>query len=462
MLISCRVRNADTKEWISSADVTLLSQEIEEVCVQTDLNGISQMSAKAGATFLLRFEQEGFCTREVPVTTTDKDLDLGIIELKPDQVQVQFHIQDQATIPLEGAAVVCMLEGKELGRATSDAQGLATLTLSHSVTERRINYRAELTGFVKAMGNLVPSTHSTQTIQLFLQEVSLDFVIKDELGNPLKGATVTCHRDGNVLTSGTSNAQGMITLLLHSSLAQQRIHYTAQRTGFEPETGELIPSQQPALEIRLATKGLKVAFRISDERDAPLVGSVVTLRFGGDTLGMGSADQHGRAEITLDAKYAGYSVTYEAKYDGFQAATGVLQVEESNLLSIILKKVEIKKVAIQLPNHWKTWKRFLYVLVPWVMISPYLNKNLAFLNWFLVGSGALVMGGIRPITPLRSFGVVFLLQILTLIQWAILSNTRAIGVSELFIFSLLFFGNAFLVAWICRRRRRVAKTGSSA
>ncbi len=285
---------------LSGVSVTIDGQTVEG-----DFGGLSVLTGLADGTYSYTASKTGFVTQTGEVTITGANVEV-FLTMAP-AYEVFFWATDGGPLGLSGVSVTIGDQTVE-----GDFGGLSVLT---GLGDGTYSYTASKTGFVTQTGEVTVSGANVEVFLTMAPAYEVFFWATD--GGPLglSGVSVTI---GDQTVEGDFGGLSVLT-----GLGDGTYSYTASKTGFATQTGEVTVSGANVEVFLTMAPAYEVFFWATD--GGPLGLSGVSVTIGDQTV---EGDFGGLSVLTGlgDGTY-----TYTASKTGFATQTGEVTVSGANV-----------------------------------------------------------------------------------------------------------------------------------
>ena len=317
-------------------------------------DGVLVIDGICKGAYSVLIKYEGFVSQELEVTfSCEQSLEKNVVLKKNDDCCdniAKFTVKDESGNPVKDAKVYLRRNGavKYDGVANND---LGIITIDGICNgEYSVLIKAE--GFVSQEFNIAFECGKTVEKSVVMKKAEVEccnnilkMVIKDENGNPIKGARVWLRKNGVTKYEGTANESGLVAIDGickgdYSALVKYE-GYVAQEIaiGFDCEQTVDKTVVLKKAEVECCNNILKMV--IKDESGNPIKGARVLLRRNGVTKYDGTANESGLAAIDGICK-GEYSAL--VKYEGYVAQEIAIgfDCEQTVDKTVVLKKTEVE------------------------------------------------------------------------------------------------------------------------
>lgn len=361
-----RIRVRDTKELVGTIAADTTAPEAPVVNDVTDADVVIKGTAEAGSTVVAKVEglEIGHVTvadnsqfeitiekqaagTKIAVTATDTAGNTSVAaevtvsdSTAPEAPVVQPVSENDTVISgtaEAGATVVAKVDGKEIGKATADAEGKFTITIEKQAVGTKIVVTA-----ADAEGNASTEVTVTVSDATAPKAPTANQVSKNDVvitGTAEANATVIAKVGSKEIGNATADAEGKYSITIEKQAAGTKILVTAidaagnESTAFEVIVNDVIAPSVPELTFDVTQFDTFVA----GYADA---GSKVEVRVNDKLIGSGIADEDGYFEIDIPAQAVGTvlvltatdaagNVSEKAETTVIKAETGWIEVDNN-------------------------------------------------------------------------------------------------------------------------------------
>ena len=195
-----------------------------------------------------------------------------------DKIRVQWLVQDcDLSIPLSSAIVFYKVWtpdpveggsyfGEEVEMET-DIWGMTSFKFPIAHRDRQIEYRVKKEGYVPTSGHLILQTGLTIKVCLSREgklkeqrfdslQVSVNGVVKDTVGQPIKDATIVAEIENGPLLcpQQLTNSSGEFSWAFESRYLDHRLNWKISKDGYLDSRGNFLIDKDKSLYVTLAPK----------------------------------------------------------------------------------------------------------------------------------------------------------------------------------------------------------------
>ncbi len=265
-------------------------------------------------------------------------------------------------LPVGNAAVLLLINGKEVASSTTNAQGMALFTLTVDQAGN-ISLEVELKQYPFVYGNAMVRVLPLPSLSLESpsavpvdHEASL-FASVSSQGAPVSGVSVSFYANGTQIGSSTTNSSGLASLIyvpksvgatsLEASLSSYPSVSASGTLSVMPTT--VVKEQLSLVVPSTATVGQSITLTavVKYANGTPVKGALVTFCANGTQIGTATTGKRGTASLTYAFSKKG-SVAISASTGGIASSVTVSVRETSSITACALLAVLAAAIVLSI------------------------------------------------------------------------------------------------------------------